>query len=277
MSARRQVVTTALLGLFAAMVIIERKRPLRRRVDPHPLRRAGRNLALAGTTAAAIKLCERPLVMPLSRVVDRHKWGILPSLELPAPAEVLLGVLLMDYTLYIWHVLTHKVAFLWRFHRVHHADLDLDATTAIRFHFGEFMLGIPYRLAQVGVLGIRPRTLAIWEFVTLAEILFHHSNMRLPARIERRLSKVLVTPRMHGIHHSQASAETNSNWSTILSVWDRMHGTFRPPSFDSEPVIGAPDLEPGATPLLPALIALPFIAAPEAAHGQAPRTRGPLA
>ena len=112
-------------------------------------------------------------------------------------------MLLMDYTLYVWHVLTHRVPALWRFHAVHHIDLDLDASTAVRFHFGELTLSTPWRVAQVVVIGTSPLALSIWQTGLLMSILFHHSNVELPLAIERRLGRVFVTPRMHGIHHSQ--------------------------------------------------------------------------
>jgi sterol desaturase/sphingolipid hydroxylase (fatty acid hydroxylase superfamily) len=133
----------------------------------------------------------------------------------------------MDYTLYLWHVLTHRVPALWRFHAVHHIDLDLDASTAVRFHFGELTMSTPWRVAQVVAIGTSPLALSIWQTGLLASILFHHSNLTLPIDIERRLSRVVVTPRMHGIHHSARRGETDSNWSSGLSVWDRLHRTLR--------------------------------------------------
>jgi hypothetical protein len=122
-------------------------------------------------------------------------------------------VLLLDYTLYVWHVMTRWVPLLWRLHRVHHADLDLDNTTALRFHFGEFALGVPYRALQVCLIGATPRTLTLWQKLTGLAVLLHRSNLRIPVRWERRLVRWLVTPRMHGIHHLIAPDEMNPNWS----------------------------------------------------------------
>jgi sterol desaturase/sphingolipid hydroxylase (fatty acid hydroxylase superfamily) len=134
---------------------------------------------------------------------------------------------LLDYTLYLWHYLTHRIPFLWRFHLAHHVDLDLDASTALRFHFVEMMLSVPWRAGQVRLLGISPLGLALWQTVTLLAIMFHHSNVRLPIDFERRLSRLLVTPRMHGIHHSIVKDETGSNWGTICSWPDFLHRTIR--------------------------------------------------
>jgi len=138
-----------------------------------------------------------------------------------------LAVLLLDYSLYVWHVLTHRVPLLWRFHLVHHVDLDMDASTALRFHLGELLLSVPWRAAQIGLIGVSWRVYAIWQALLMLSILFHHSNFRLPLRVEGYLNRLIVTPRMHGIHHSIASDEVNSNWSSGLSFWDRLHGTLR--------------------------------------------------
>jgi sterol desaturase/sphingolipid hydroxylase (fatty acid hydroxylase superfamily) len=133
----------------------------------------------------------------------------------------------MDYTLYWWHILLHRVALLWRCHRAHHADLDLDASTAARFQFTEFVLSIPWRAAQVVLIGATPRTLDLWAKLTLAEVAFHHSNTRLPFALEKVLRGVVMTPRLHGIHHSTVGEERDSNFSSGLTLWDYLHGTIR--------------------------------------------------
>lgn len=220
---------TGLGGLLyiAAIVATETRRPLRPGKREPKLVRDVRNLAVAGLGAATIHLLQDPIVRPLSRYVRQRRWGVLQRAKLPAPLEIIAGVLLMDYTLYLWHVLTHRVPFLWRFHAAHHVDLDMDASTAIRFHFGELALSVPYRAAQVLVFGIAPRTLSLWQWFTFASILFHHSNIKLPVAFERRLERFVVTPRLHGIHHSDQPTHANSNWSSGLTVWDFLHGTFR--------------------------------------------------
>ena len=135
--------------------------------------------------------------------------------------------LLMDYTYYLWHVATHKVPFLWRFHRVHHLDPDLDMNTAVRFHALDMLVSTPMRMLQVRISGADPETHGIWRGFFMVSVLFHHSNLRLPAGIDRALSTVITTPRMHGIHHSQRLDEMDSNWSSGISIWDRLHGTYR--------------------------------------------------
>jgi sterol desaturase/sphingolipid hydroxylase (fatty acid hydroxylase superfamily) len=196
------VIAPALVGgAFLALVLLERRFPLRTRRE-RTARRLTRNLAVAAVGALALRLLEQPVIVPLSRLVAARGWGLVPRLPLPDWARRLTAILLLDYTLYIWHVLTHRVPFLWRFHRIHHADPDLDASTAVRFHFGELALSVPWRAAQVLLIGTDPRTLRLWQVGLLVSILFHHANVRLPEPIDRLLSLVLVTPRLHGIHHS---------------------------------------------------------------------------
>ncbi|HEX8235467.1 MAG TPA: sterol desaturase family protein [Abditibacteriaceae bacterium] len=137
------------------------------------------------------------------------------------------GFLWLDYSYYWWHVATHRVPLLWRFHNVHHTDLDMDVSTATRFHFCELLLSVFFRLAQVLLMGVSPLVLLVFEIVFEVAGQFHHSNWRLPLGVEHALQRVLVTPRMHGIHHSIVRAETDSNWGTIFNWWDRMHGTLR--------------------------------------------------
>ena len=214
------------LGVLAALVLLERKRPLRRERESK-LRRNSRNLTVAALGALTVHLLEAPVVRPLARSVEQRRLGLLKQLRLARPLEIIAAVILMDYTLYLWHVLTHRVPFLWRFHAVHHVDLDLDASTALRFHFGELAVSVPYRAAQILLIGVDAEELSCWQMFLSLSILFHHSNVRLGRRMESALSWFLVTPRMHGIHHSNEPAEANANWSSGLACWDRIHRTFR--------------------------------------------------
>lgn len=228
-----------ILGVFSALVWLERRRPLRREVEPK-LTHTVRNLAVAGIGAIVLQLTERPVALRLAALVERHNLGLLKLVRLPVFLETVLAILLLDYTLYVWHVLTHKVPFLWRFHLVHHVDLDLDASTALRFHFGELAISVPWRMAQVIIIGVSPFAFLAWQTFVLLSILFHHSNVELPIGLERLLNRLIVTPRMHGIHHSIVRDETNSNWSSGLSVWDRLHGTLRLNVPQNEITIGVP-------------------------------------
>lgn len=150
------------LGAAGLLVWLERRRPLRREVEPVRVREA-RNLAVAAVGAAALRVTEKPLAEALTSLVERRRLGLLKVLRLPAWAEVTLAVVLLDYTLYLWHVLMHRVPFLWRFHLVHHVDLDLDASTALRFHFAELVVSVPWRAAQILLIGVSPLALSVWQ------------------------------------------------------------------------------------------------------------------
>jgi sterol desaturase/sphingolipid hydroxylase (fatty acid hydroxylase superfamily) len=227
------------VGAFGLLWLLERRRPLRRGVEP-VLRRNARNLAVAGVAAAALQLVERPVTQPLTALVERRGWGLVKLLRLPKWLEVAAAVVLLDYTLYLWHVLTHRLPFLWRFHVAHHVDLDLDVSTALRFHFGELSLSAGWRAGQIMLIGVSPLALSVWQTLLLLSVLFHHSNVRLPVEVERKLNRLIVTPRMHGIHHSILKEETNSNWSSGLTLWDWLHGTLRLNVPQSEIEIGVP-------------------------------------
>jgi sterol desaturase/sphingolipid hydroxylase (fatty acid hydroxylase superfamily) len=232
-----------LVALAVTLMCVEAARPLRRRQRESRLRRVPRNAVIGGLGAVAVQLCEQPIVLPLARYVERQRWGLLRRLDLPAPLRTVLALVALDYTLYLWHIIVHLVPWLWRFHRVHHADLDLDASTAIRFHFGELIASVPWRAAQVALIGVDARTLQLWQTLTLMSVAFHHSNVRLPRPVEHRLAYLLVTPRMHGIHHSRVADEMDSNWSSGLSVWDRLHGTMRQDVDDDAIEIGVAALD----------------------------------
>lgn len=213
-------------GAFCGLLWLERRRPLRRSVEPK-LKRDSRNLMVAALSAAAIQVVEKPATQPLTTLVEQRRWGLLKRFSLPVWLEVPLAVALLDYTLYLWHILVHQVPWLWRFHQAHHVDLDLDASTALRFHFAEMIVSVPWRAAQIVVIGVSPLSLSLWQTGTLMEILFQHANVELPLETERWLSRLIVTPRIHGIHHSIVPDESGSNWSSGLTVWDWLHGTLR--------------------------------------------------
>lgn len=214
------------VGAFGLLAWLERRRPLRRAVEPK-LRRESRNLAVAAVSAVALRVTEKPVTDALTALVERRRWGLLKLWRPPAWLEVAAACILLDYTLYVWHVLTHRLPFLWRFHLVHHIDLDLDASTALRFHFAELVLSVPWRAGQILLIGVSPLALSVWQTLLFLSILFQHSNVKLPLELESRLNRFVITPRMHGIHHSMVRDETDSNWSSGLTLWDRLHGTLK--------------------------------------------------
>jgi sterol desaturase/sphingolipid hydroxylase (fatty acid hydroxylase superfamily) len=245
------------LGSLGALVWLENRRPLRRAVESKPVR-SGRNLAVAAVAALALQISEKPVAARLTKLVERRNLGLLKIIRLPKWFETALAIVLMDYTLYIWHVLTHKIPFLWRFHLVHHVDLDLDASTAVRFHFGELVISVLWRSAQILVIGVSPASFAAWQFFLFPSIVFHHSNLRLPLFVEKTLQNFIVTPRLHGIHHSIIQEETDSNWSSGLTIWDRLHGTFKAGVPQDEIVIGVPAYQNPQEVVLTKILRQPF-------------------
>lgn len=261
---------------FLLLTLLERRRPLRARVEP-VAPRLGRNLAMAALSAAALALVHRPVVPPLARLARERGLGLLRLRKLPRGLELVLGILLLDYTLWWWHRINHRVGLFWRFHAVHHMDRDLDASTALRFHFGEMTLSVGYRALQVLLLGPSAEALSAWQTLLGVSILFHHADVALPLGVERRLVWLVVTPRMHGIHHSIVPAEANANYSSLLSLWDDLHGTRRLGVPQAEITIGLPSHPEAEAVVLPRLLAAPFAAGPpewRGPDGEAPSREG---
>ncbi|MDQ6623357.1 MAG: sterol desaturase family protein [Verrucomicrobiota bacterium] len=219
------------LGLIFAIVVVallimQWRWPLRRQHFT-VVRRWLRN----GILAAPSLLISRILLVPIPFLValwaTRENFGLFHWLPAPAWIATVAGVFLYDYAYYWWHKLMHLASFFWRFHNVHHTDLDMDVTTASRFHLGEVLFSIFFRVAVVGLLGLNIWALAIYELLFSLANQFQHSNWRLPIGLERVLNLLFVTPRMHGIHHSIVQRETNSNWGTVFCWWDHLHRTLR--------------------------------------------------
>jgi sterol desaturase/sphingolipid hydroxylase (fatty acid hydroxylase superfamily) len=212
--------------LLALLFVAETRAPLRARVRPR-----GERLAVNGAVAVLAMLVVRLALVPVGIAVagaaQREGFGVLHWVGAPAVATWIVGLLLLDYTMYLWHRLNHRVPLLWRFHLAHHTDLDLDVATALRFHAGELALSCGWRAAQVAAIGPPVALVVVFELVFEAATAFHHSNWRLPDALDRTLAWVVVTPRVHGIHHSIVERETNSNWSVMLTWWDRLHRTLR--------------------------------------------------
>ncbi len=259
MTLRPPVPLLPVIAALAVAVILvgERRAPLRRQTQREP-ERLLRNAALGALSMAVVAAVESPLVQPLARQAETRRRGLAQRLPAPAWVRDAAAFLLMDYTTYLWHVLTHKVPILWRLHLVHHVDLDMDASTALRFHALDMLVSAPFRAAQVAVAGASPRALRLWQAFFFVSVLFHHANLRLPARLERQLARVLTTPRMHGIHHSTVQGETDSNWSSGLSLWDHLHRTFRLDVPQDRLQVGVPGYRDPAEIRLRPSLRLPF-------------------
>lgn len=173
------------------------------------------SFALAGMTVAGIGWAQGRLP------------AVLGPGRLPDAANLVFVLMLFDIWMYLWHKANHRVRFLWRFHRAHHADTAMDTTTALRFHPVELILSSLVRLPVLVLLGMSFRQLVLFETILNISTLFHHSNLGVPEKWDRLLRAVVVTPNMHRVHHSIERPETDSNFTSILSIWDRLFGTFR--------------------------------------------------
>jgi sterol desaturase/sphingolipid hydroxylase (fatty acid hydroxylase superfamily) len=243
----------ALLVLTCLLLVLEYRQPLRQWVQKI-FRRTVTNAGVSVPAFLVLRLGLIPAELAGAYWAREAHFGVLNVIPMPPWLHGVLTFLLMDYLLYVWHVLSHKVPFLWRFHNVHHTDLDLSVLTAIRFHFGEMILSGVFRVAGVLLLGGGAVAVLVYEVIFEASVAFQHSNWRLPCRLERALVWVIITPRMHGIHHSIVRAEADSNFTNLFSVWDRLHGTLRLNVPQQQITIGVPayraEDELGILPLL---------------------------
>ena len=225
--------------LLATLFVVERFFSLRLSTRPL-LGRLLVNFAISALAFAAAMILVRPAALSALEWSSERPFGLIHAIPMPVAVQFIIAFLLMDLAFYWWHVANHRIPFLWRFHNVHHIDPDLDVSTAFRFHVGEVALSTAFRIVQVSVIGLSAWMFAVYEIVFQANTLFHHTNVRLPIRFESLLNLVIVTPRMHGIHHSQVRDETNSNYSVVFSWWDRLHRTLGLNIPQSEIVIGVP-------------------------------------
>ena len=249
--------TPILIGIFIILFLAESFFQLRKRVQKR-WRRIFINTVVSLPSFAALRLLFIPAMVWVAYQNESIGFGLNYLYQLPQWLEFAIAFILLDYTLYVWHVLLHKLPVLWRFHIVHHTDLDLDVTTAIRFHFGELFASLIYRGAAVFLIGASPLMVLIYEIAFEAATQFHHSNCKFPFALEKIVNKLLVTPRMHGIHHSVIKGEMDKNYSTIFSVWDRLHYTLKLNLRQSDITIGV-DSYQKASELTPGfLLKLPF-------------------
>src|SRR3989338_2511 len=218
------------LGLFVVFAALEALAPRRARVQP----RGGRWITNIGFTVLnTLALRALSVVLPLLAIgaaLDawRMGWGLFNHLAWPWWVEVALALLLLDFAIWAQHLITHKVPLFWRFHRVHHADRDMDVTRAVRFHPVEILASMAVKIGLVYLLGPQAIAVLLFEVILNGTALFNHSNLRLPAWLDRAVRLVLVTPDMHRVHHSVHRAEHDSNYGFALSVWDRIFGTYVP-------------------------------------------------
>ncbi|MEZ5926147.1 MAG: sterol desaturase family protein [Hyphomicrobiaceae bacterium] len=221
------------LASFAAILVVmaslESVLPMRARRQSRR-RRWSTNLVMAGVGVVVVRvmaLVATPLAAAGAALYAEHeRLGLLNLLAMPGWLELALAVVALDGFIYLQHVASHKVPLLWRLHRVHHADRDIDVTTGIRFHPVEIGLSMIYKSGIVVAFGISPVAVLVFEVLLNGTAMFNHANVRLPAWLDKAIRTILVTPDMHRVHHSVSQKEHDTNYGFALSVWDRMFGTY---------------------------------------------------
>jgi sterol desaturase/sphingolipid hydroxylase (fatty acid hydroxylase superfamily) len=216
----------AFLAILGAMAIWEIAAPRRRREFPRFLRWSN-NLGLVVLDAALVRLLFPVVAVGLAVMAAENGWGLFNIVDVPGWVAVLVSLLVLDLAIYLQHVMFHAVPALWRLHRMHHADLEFDVTTGLRFHPVEILLSMAIKLAVVMALGPPAVAVLVFEVLLNGSAMFNHSNVRLPERVDALLRLVIVTPDMHRVHHSILPSETNSNFGFNVPWWDRLLGTYR--------------------------------------------------
>ena len=218
------------LGIFAAVLTLliagELLAP-RRQLTVDRWRRWPGNVGVVVISTVLIRIVFPTAAVGLAVVADANGWGLLNLVAVPDWLAILVAIILFDLIIYAQHRLFHAVPMLWRLHRMHHADLEFDVTTGVRFHPVEILLSMLIKLGAVAVLGAPALGVMIFEILLNATSLFNHSNIRLPAAVDGGLRRIVVTPDMHRVHHSIVARETDSNFGFNLPWWDRLFGTYR--------------------------------------------------
>jgi len=216
----------AFAGVLAAVALAEALLPRRARSLPRRARWPS-NLGLVAVNTLLLRLVFPTAAVGFALFAEAEGWGLLNRVALPGWIEVAIAILVLDFAIYLQHVMFHAVPAFWRLHRMHHADLDIDVTTGARFHPVEILLSMGIKLAVVAALGAPAVAVLLFEVLLNATAMFNHANLRLPPGLDRVLRWVVVTPDMHRVHHSIVARETNSNFGFNAPWWDRLCGTYR--------------------------------------------------
>jgi sterol desaturase/sphingolipid hydroxylase (fatty acid hydroxylase superfamily) len=233
-------------GVFLVMALLELLIP-KRGLTGAKLKRWITNVSFGGMNSFFIRLMALssvPLVaMAVAEIGATQNFGLLRVLDIPIWLSVIIALFVLDFAIYLQHWASHKFSFLWRIHRVHHSDIDIDVTTAIRFHPIEIALSMIYKCALVYLLGINSFAVLLFEIILNGCAMFNHSNIALPGWLDRIIRPIFVTPDMQRVHHSVIRNETDSNYGFNLAIWDRMFGTYidQPKKGHDKMEIGLPD------------------------------------
>ena len=230
------------IGLFALFAALEAWAPRRVRAEPRGRRWATNwSITILNTVALRALAFGLPLLAVGAALdAEAQGWGLMNAWGLPLWLAVIITILIFDFAIWAQHLITHKIPLLWRFHRVHHADRDIDVSTAIRFHPVEIVASMLLKIGLVYLLGAPALGIIAFEIILNGTAMFNHANIRLPLWLDRAVRLLLVTPDMHRVHHSDRRDEHDSNYGFALSIWDRMFGTYIP-----QPAAGHEDMTIG--------------------------------
>ncbi len=217
---------SAFLAIFAFMALWEAVAPRRKRAFSR-LSRWPSNIGIVIFNTVVLRVLFPTAAVGMAVTVEANGWGLFNGLPAPAWLAVLLSVVILDFAIYLQHVLVHAVPALWRLHRMHNSDLDFDVTTGARFHPIEIVISMGLKLMVVSAIGAPALAVLIFEVLLNATAMFNHGNVRIPGAVDRIVRLLIVTPDMHRVHHSVRPEETNSNFGFNLSIWDRLFGTYR--------------------------------------------------
>jgi len=217
---------SAFLGIFLIMAVWEIIAP-KRQLTQSKVARWTSNIGLVVVNTLVLRLFFPAAAVGFALYAQTNDLGYFNHAALPGPLEIIVAIIVLDSVIYFQHVLFHAVPVFWRLHRVHHADLDFDVTTGARFHPIEIILSMLIKFAVIILLGPAVSAVVIFEVVLNATAMFNHSNVRMPALLDKWIRYLIVTPDMHRVHHSIYPHETNSNFGFNLSLWDRLFGTYR--------------------------------------------------
>ncbi|MBI4062842.1 MAG: sterol desaturase family protein [Elusimicrobia bacterium] len=246
----------ALLGLFV-FGLWEIVKPFRPLVEPRP-RHYLKNLFIGAFNSLFLNITVSSFVLAFLYYLEQNRIGLLHWLNLGPAANMAASFLFLDFATYCWHKAYHEVPLMWRLHKVHHSDLDLDVTSASRFHLGEILWSLIFKMGIGLVWGPTVLAMAVHEAGLLLAAQFQHANIGIGEPWETRIKKIIVTPDMHRIHHSDVIRETNSNYSNLFSFWDRLFGTYTPPVNQRGIVIGLKEYPTPQYVTLPKLLLMPF-------------------
>ena len=217
---------SAFASVIVVMALWELWAP-RRRLSVGRTRRWPSNLGVVALDSLIVRMLFPTAAVGFALACEARGWGLFNALALPFGLAAAISVILLDFAIYLQHVLFHAVPALWRLHRMHHADLDFDVTTGVRFHPMEILLSLLIKFGVIALFGASALSVLIFEVLLSATSIFNHSNAAMPAAVDRIVRLLVVTPDMHRVHHSILRAETNSNFGFNFPWWDRLFGTYR--------------------------------------------------